>query len=182
MTFSDYILDLALIGIVFLQIRGRRLTARSLLLPIAIVAYVASQYLKAIPTAGNDLWLIGICTAVGIALGAGAGLTTRVRTGDAGEILAKAGATAAVLWVLGVGFRFAFQLYATHGGEGTIARFSAHHAITTSTAWVDALVLMALCEALARTFVLAGRAYRMSPSFLSARPLAAIMGAGEQIG
>lgn len=33
MTFSDYLLDLALIGVVFLQIRGRRLTLRSLLLP-----------------------------------------------------------------------------------------------------------------------------------------------------
>ena len=56
-----------------------------------------------------------------------------------------------MLWVLGIGFRLAFQEYATHGGASAIARFSAHHAITTGSAWVAAFVLMALGEVLART-------------------------------
>lgn len=45
MTLTDYVLDLALIGIVFLQIRGRQLTARSLLLPVGITLWVARTYL-----------------------------------------------------------------------------------------------------------------------------------------
>lgn len=159
MTTSDYILDLALIGIVFLQIRGRRLSARSLLLPIVIVAIVAKDYLHSIPTAGNDLILIAGCTALGIALGAGAAVWTRLHRGADGTLIAKAGWIAATLWVLGVGCRFAFQEYATHGGGAAIARFSAHHGITTMEAWVTALVLMALGEAVTRTAVLGARAF-----------------------
>ena len=159
MTLSDYIIDLALIGVVLLQIRGRRLTARSLLLPVGLTAWAAHTYLHSVPTAGNDLVLVAGCAAVGILLGAGAGLLTKVTTGPDGSLLAKAGWAAAVLWVLGVGFRFAFQEFASHGGAATIARFSSAHAITTGQAWVAALVLMAIAEALTRTAVLAGRAY-----------------------
>ena len=176
MTITDYVIDLALIGVVFLQLRGRRLTARNLLLPLALVAWAAKSYLDSVPTAGNDLALITVCTAVGIALGTAAGLFTRVTTGPDGSPLAKAGVAAAVLWVLGVGFRFAFQEYATHGGAATIAHFSAQHAITTGQAWVAALVLMAIGEALARTAVLAARAY--GPSFAHRVP--AMMGTGER--
>jgi hypothetical protein len=159
MTTSDYIIDLALIGVVFLQIRGRRLTARALFLPVALVAWAASQFLKSIPTAGNDLVLIAACTAAGLLLGGLSGMLTRVEMGEDGHVWAKAGLAAAVLWVLGVGFRFAFQLFATHGGGLSIVRFSIEHSITTNQAWVAALVLMAIMEALARTAVLAWRAF-----------------------
>ena len=174
MTLTDYIIDLALIGVVLLQLRGRRLTPRTLLLPLALVGWAAESYLHSIPTAGNDLILIAACGAVGVALGTGAGRFTRVTTGPDGTPFAQAGAVAAVLWVLGVGFRFAFQEYATHGGGAAIARFSAHHAITTGQAWIAALVVMAIGEALARTAVLAGRGY--GPS-LRAKPRAAMIGA-----
>ena len=52
MTLSDYAIDIALISLVLLQVRGRRLTAHSLLLPIGLVAYVAASYLHSVPTAG----------------------------------------------------------------------------------------------------------------------------------
>ena len=177
MTLTDYVIDLALIGIVVLQIRGRRLTTRTLLLPVVLVAWAARNYLHSIPTAGNDLILIAVCTGVGLTLGAAAGWFTRVSPGPDGSPIAKAGAVAAVLWVLGVGFRFAFQEYATHGGERTIAHFSAAHAITTGQAWVAALVLMAIGEALARTAVLAARAYRPS---LHAPVAPAMMATGDR--
>ncbi len=163
MTLSDYVLDLALIGIVFLQIRGRRLTVHSLLLPIGITLWVARTYLHSVPTAGDDLVLIVVCTAVGVGLGGAAGFLTRITRDDDGAPIAKAGAAAAVLWVVGVGCRLAFQEFATHGGAGAIARFSASHAITTGQAWVAALVLMAIGEALARTAVLGVRAYGRAP-------------------
>jgi hypothetical protein len=171
MTTSDYILDLALIGIVFLQIRGRRLSAYSLLTPIIIVAVVARTYLTSVPTSGNDLLLIGAGAAVGIALGAGAGLFTKLTRDTEGQLMATAGWAAAVLWVVGVGSRFAFQEYASHGGGAPLAHFSAHHDITTMQAWVAALVLMALGEALTRTAVLGARAF--GPALLPTRRPAA---------
>ena len=55
-------------------IRGRRLTIRNLGLPIAIVAYFLIAYLKGVPTAGNDLYLIGGGVALGLIFGVGAGV------------------------------------------------------------------------------------------------------------
>lgn len=180
MTITDYVLDLALIGVVFLQVRGRRLTLRSLLLPVAIVGYVAGKYLSGIPTSGDDLVLVVAATATGVVLGAGAALATRMDIGPDGRPLAKAGVLAAILWILGVGFRFAFQEYATHGGGAAIARFSARHALTAQ-GWVAALVLMAIGEVLARTLVLGGRAFlpRAGRSVrVGVEP--SIMGAGDR--
>lgn len=157
MTLSDYIIDIALIGLVLFQVRGRRLTTRALLLPIGIVTYVAINYLHGIPTKGNDLLLIVGCALVGATLGGLAGRFTSITADSAGTLFAKAGFAAAALWILGTGGRLAFQVYATHGGGATVERFSAAHSITTATAWTSALILMALTEAVIRTGVLAWR-------------------------
>ena len=45
MTFTDHLLDIALMGIVTFQIRGRRLPPRTLL-PLGIVSYVAAHRLE----------------------------------------------------------------------------------------------------------------------------------------
>ena len=170
MTLTEYILDIGLIAVVFLQIRGRRLTLRTLLLPVAICGWAMANYLHGIPTAGNDLALVALATSLGIALGGLSGHFTRVTADTDGVPIAKAGVLAAILWVTGVGTRFAFQLYATHGGAGAIGRFSAAHAITTSEAWVAALILMALGEALTRTAVVAYRGHKVSPAIFGRRP------------
>jgi hypothetical protein len=159
MTFTDYLIDLSLIAIVFLQIRGRRITIHSSLIPLAIVAWAAVNYLKGIPTSGNDLVLVVGCAAVGALLGIGSGLFTSVTRDAQGFPVAKAGVVAAVLWLLGVGTRFAFQLYASHGGEGAIVRFSSTHGITSAEAWTAALVLMALGEVVSRVGIVAWRGY-----------------------
>jgi hypothetical protein len=178
MTITDYLIDIALLAVVFLQIRGRRLTLRSLLLPVALCAWAAVNYLHGIPTAGNDLVLVAVAAGVGITLGALAGTFTKVLAGKDGHPVAKAGVLAAILWVAGIGTRFAFQLYATHGGSGAIARFSASHAITSGEAWVAALILMALGEALTRTAVVAARGYRLAPAhFLGGTSM---MGVGDR--
>ncbi|MHB1497167.1 MAG: hypothetical protein ACYCXN_04560 [Acidimicrobiales bacterium] len=163
MTFTDYLIDIALIAIVLLQVRGRRLTVRNLVLPVAICVWAATQYLHGIPTAGNDLLLVSLGAGAGVVLGTLTGAFTRVTAGADGSPLAKAGATAAILWVAGVGTRFGFQFYATHGGAGAIGRFSAAHAITSSNAWVAALLFMAFGEVLARTALVAFRGFRVAP-------------------
>lgn len=160
MSITDYLVNGLLVALVLLQVRGRKITARTLLLPVAIVAWVAYGYLHAIPTRGNDLVLVLLGAGTGLLLGAGAGITTRVFRRN-GEPFAKATAVAAVLWVLGVGSRLAFEIYTTHGGQGAIERFSSAHSITSADAWVDCLVLMALVEVLSRTAVIALRYRRV---------------------
>jgi len=158
MTFTDYLIDISLIGLVLFQIHGRRLTTSSLLLPLAIVGYVAVTYLHAVPTAGNDLVVVIGCAATGATLGGLAGTFTLVTADRDGAPFAKAGILAAGLWILGTGGRLAFQLYATHGGGAAIERFSIAHDITSVATWTSALILMAVCEAVFRTSVLAWRA------------------------
>ena len=157
MSISDYVIDLALIALVLRQVRERRLTPRSSVLPLAIAAWAVASYFQGVPTAGNDLVLAAAGAAAGIALGSATGLVTRVRRTADGEVRARAGTLAAGLWVVGTGARFAFQLYATHGGAGAIGRFSLSHGITSTEAWVDALLFMAVGEVVARSAVLAVR-------------------------
>ncbi|MFE2715279.1 hypothetical protein ACFXKI_25680 [Streptomyces mirabilis] len=164
MSFTDWAIDLALIGLVVVQLRGRRLTTRMLLLPVVLVGWAGMQYLHDIPTAGNDLVLIVPAALVGLALGTGAGVLTTVHRDAEGDVIVRATITAAALWVLGVGFRLAFQLYATHGGGEAIGRFSVRHHIDI-TAWTPAILLMAFAEVLARTAFVwrRGQAARRNP-------------------
>ncbi|MEV0095169.1 hypothetical protein [Streptomyces sp. NPDC050738] len=149
MTTTEWITDIALLLVVFRQLREGRLDLRSFLIPLGIVSFVAYSYLDTIPTAGNDLVLIGTLVAVGAALGVTGGIYTRIRT--AGEhILIKAGAVSAALWVLGMGARMGFQLWVEHGGADSVGRFSITHHITGDQAWVAAFVLMALTEVVTR--------------------------------
>jgi hypothetical protein len=160
MTITDYAIDIILIGLVAFQIHGMRLTRRALILPLVLVGIVAMNYLKTIPTAGSDLFLIVSLTAIGAALGSLAGLFTSVRQDSSGTPVAKAGVLAAIFWVLGVGSRFAFQLYVSHGGFPAVARFSATHHITGGAAWTAAMVLMALTEVVVRHATIVIRAHR----------------------
>jgi hypothetical protein len=162
MTSTDYIIDIGLIALVALQLRGRRLSLFSLLLPLVLVSWAAETYLSGVPTAGNDLVLVGAGTVAGLTLGTLCGLFTSVRHDGNGSVVAKAGAWAALFWVLGVGTRFAFQMYATHGGGAAIVHFSAAHGITSNEAWVATLILMAIGEVVARTAVIGARAYRVA--------------------
>lgn len=97
MTTTEWFTDIALILIVFRQLREGRLGPRSYLLPLGIVSFVAYKYLHTVPTGGNDLVLIGALVGVGVVLGVSGGVLTRIRT--AGEhVLIKAGVVSAVLW------------------------------------------------------------------------------------
>src|SRR5579864_3304940 len=110
MTITEYLMNLALVGLVVLQIRGHKVTAMRLLVPVLMTLWAASQILHTIPTAGNDLALEATLAMAGCGLGVLAGVTTSIRRMGEGAF-AKAGAVAAVLWVLGVGARVAFSLW-----------------------------------------------------------------------
>ena len=151
MTFTDYILDSALVLLVLLQIKERKLTTKALVRPMVIVAIAVVNYLHGIPTAGNDLVLLVVLALVGLLIGVGSGQAVMMRRDPDGEVLARAGWISALFWVLGMGSRFAFLVWMTHGGAAAVARFSAEHGITSSAAWVDALLAMAILEVIGRT-------------------------------
>jgi hypothetical protein len=161
MTTTDYILDSALILLVLLQIKERPLTTHALVRPIVIVGIAAVTYLNGIPTAGNDLVLIGVLALVGLLIGVASGQTVLMRRGPNGEVLARSGWASGFFWVLGMGSRFAFLIWISHGGAATIGQFSAHHSITSGEAWTAALLGMAVFEVCGRSLVQAARRHQL---------------------
>lgn len=157
MSTTDYLLDSALVLLVLLQIKERKLTTQSILRPIVIVGVAVANYFHNIPTAGNDLVLIFVLALTGLTIGGASALTVHMRRGDHGDVLARAGWASAFFWVLGMGSRFAFLIWITHGGSSAIASFSASHSITSGAAWTDALLAMAVLEVLGRSLIMALR-------------------------
>ncbi len=161
MTTTDWIIDVALILIVVRQLRAERLRAFVVLLPLGICAFVASHYLKTVPTAGNDLLLVGGFLVLGAALGLAGGMLTRVTT-RGGDVYLQARFGAASLWVTSMTARLLFIIWiSSDSGAESLARFSGHHDITSSDAWQDALVLMALAEVVVRMGTIVVRGVRL---------------------
>ncbi len=157
MTTTDYLIDSALVLLVLVQLKERPLSTRSLLRPIVILSIAVASYFHGIPTAGNDLVLIGALALLGGTIGVLSGKTVMMRRGTDGQVVARAGWASAVYWVLGMGSRFAFLIWINNGGRATVASFSAAHSITSGAAWTAALLGMAVFEVLGRTAVLALR-------------------------
>ena len=161
MTTTDYLIDSALVLLVLLQIKERPLTTKALIRPLIIVAIAVVNYLHGIPTAGNDLVLVGVLALLGLSIGVASGQTVFIRRGRDGELLARAGWLSGFFWVLGMGSRFAFLVWISHGGAAAIGRFSAQHAITGGKAWTAALLAMAVFEVSGRSLVLAARRHQV---------------------
>jgi len=159
MTTTDWFIDIALLLIVLRQMREERLTTRTILLPLGMIAWAAGNYLTNIPTAGNDVPLAVIFAATGVAFGVAGGLLTRVRYAD-GHVLIKATHGAAARWIISMGFRLGFAVWSTHpSGAAHLTSFSAAHSITSGQAWVVALLLMAVGEVVVRlgTIIIRGQ-------------------------
>jgi hypothetical protein len=157
MSITDYLIDSALVLLVLLQIKERPLTTRSLIRPMVIVGVAVANYLHGIPTAGNDLVLIGVLATLGLLIGVASGQTVQMRRGSGGQVLARARWLSGFFWVLGMGSRFAFLIWINNGGAATIGHFSAHHSITGGEAWTVALLAMAVFEVCGRSLLLAAR-------------------------
>jgi hypothetical protein len=142
---TDYLINAMFVLIVFRQARERELDRRSVIIPLAIVAYVAHFYVRSIPTAGNDLVLIAALGTLGLALGTASGFATHVRAGQDGLAVARVGWIAGGLLIAGIGSRMVFAFALSHGARHAVASFSYAHQISAA-AWPVALVLMALLE------------------------------------
>jgi len=73
MTTTDYLIDSLLVLLVLMQIRERKLTTRTLIRPLVIVGVAVLNYLHGIPTAGNDLILVGAFALLGALIGVASG-------------------------------------------------------------------------------------------------------------
>jgi hypothetical protein len=159
---TTYLISASLILLVIRQIREHPLDARSLAVPVLAVGAAAVMFLHSVPAGGSDLALEAAGVAVGAAMGAIGGLATRLRLGADGRALGRAGWLAASMWIGGVGARLAFAVAASNGAGPAIARFSIAHHITGSSAWVAALVMMALADVLTRLVVIYLRGRRLA--------------------
>lgn len=164
MSTAQWILSLSLLAWALARNVGTRPVSRgTFVLPLVIVAAAVVGFLVPLPTAGNDLGLVALFGAIGVALGVAAAAVTRLEHRD-GVLTATAGLAFAGLWVLMIGARIAFAQWATGPGSTTVGLFSRDHLITGADAWTAAFVVMALGMVLARTVVLAVRAYRLATS------------------
>lgn len=174
MTNTDWIIDIALVLIVFRQLREEAISKATFLIPIAMISFAAKNYLHSIPTAGNDLALIALFTGVGVVFGLLGGLMTRVRAKQ-GRIYIKATAGAAGLWVASMGFRLGFAVWSSHpSGQAHLVSFSTTHHITTGQAWVTALILMAFGEVIVRLGTIAARAWILNSRTTRTQPQIAL--------
>jgi hypothetical protein len=162
MSISDYIIDSALVLLVLLQIRERELTTKQMIRPLVILGIAVINYLHGIPTSGDDLVLAGTLALLGGLIGVASGYTVIFRRTENGRVLFRAGWLSGIFWVLGMGSRFAFAYWSSHGGMSSIATFSAQHSISGGEAWTVALLAMAAFEVLGRTGVLAIRRRELS--------------------
>jgi hypothetical protein len=163
MSTSDYLIDSALVLIVLLQIKERPMTRRQLIRPLVILAIAVGNYLHGIPTQGNDLVLVGVLAVIGGIIGVSSGITVIFRRNAEGVVTFRSGWLSGIFWVLGMGSRFGFAYWSSHGGQGSIATFSANHHITSAEAWTVALLAMAIFEVCGRTLTLAARWRGLDP-------------------
>ena len=169
---TDYLINAAFVVMVFRQARERELDRRSVIIPLAIVAYVAHLYVRSIPTAGNDLVLIGALGAVGLSFGLASGFATHVRAGENGLAVARVGWIAGALLIAGIGSRMVFAFAVSHGARHALASFSYSHQIGAA-AWPVALVLMALLEVTTRIAIVQLRGRHAMHATPAAIPAAA---------
>ncbi len=149
MTTTDYLINALFVLLVVRQAREHRLDVRSAVIPMLVLACVAHLYVHSIPTAGNDLVLVGALACLGLTMGIISGFATEVRLGDDGTALARVGWLAGGLLFAGICARMVFVFAVDNGAEPAIRSFSVAHHIGAA-AWPMALVSMALFEVAAR--------------------------------
>jgi hypothetical protein len=160
MTITDCLINAVFVFFVLRQARERRVDLAALLVPLVVVSFVVRNYVHSIPTAGNDLVLVGALVCVGLALGVAGGLATQVRRAADGQVLARVGWIAGGLLVAGLSARLIFVFAVNHGAESAIRSFSIAHHIGAA-AWPLALVAMALVEVVTRQGTVFLRAQRL---------------------
>ena len=168
---SVYLVNASLILLVIRQIREHPLDARSLATPVLAVGCAAVLFLHSVPAGGSDLVLEAAVRAGRRGDGRHRRPGHPAARGRRRPAAGPGGLLAASMWIGGVGARLAFAVAAGNGAGPAIARFSVAHHITGSSAWVAALVMMALADVLTRLAViyLRGRRLAVAPAPAASR-------------
>lgn len=153
MNVEEWIISILLIGLVIWQIKGRKLTLFSLTWPLILVLYGAFTYLSQVPQYLSDWIFVFFTCCTGLMLGVGCGILTDVYRKN-NIILARARILAAFLWIVGMGSRLVFGIFATNGGAEKIGELSIKLDLHSMETWPTALITMALVEVSARSAVL----------------------------
>jgi len=157
MSTIDYLLSGGGLVAILILMRERELTARRLRVSLMIATIIAVNFLHGVPTSGPDGVLVALGIAAGALCAAIGAATTRLEIDGDGRVVARATWATYLVTVLAFGGRMAFAFAATHGLGPSIGRFSASVGITSQTAWVAALVLMAVVDIALRALLLWAR-------------------------
>jgi hypothetical protein len=153
---SAWVINLVVLAAVLLGDLGhRKINAFRLVRPVIVTAVIIAFYVKSVATNGNGLaFEIGLA-ALGIVLGVVASALFQVRREQDGFAWSTAGTTYALLWVVVIGARLAFEdeAYTSHALDRWFATNS-----LSSNAITDALIFMAITMVLTRTAGLRVRA------------------------
>ncbi len=163
MTTGELLLNLGVLAFVLATGLGNRaLTRRRFRLPILLVVVVGIIFLRSVPTAGNDIALDVILGLAGVAFGALAGVLMAVGPDGAdGALVTKAGAAYAVLWIAVIGGRILFAYGSDHWFAHQIVTFSRQNALSGTSAWTAAFVIMAIAMVAARVAMTGLKAARI---------------------
>ena len=155
MTTGELLLNLGVLAFVLGTGLGTRaLTRRRFRLPIALVVIVGVIFLRSVPTTGNDVSFDVILGLVGVGFGVLAGSLMAVRRDPTdGSLVTQAGAAYAAVWIAVIGGRILFAYGSDHWYSGQIATFSRQHAISGTSAFTAAFVIMAIAMVATRVAV-----------------------------
>ena len=128
----------------------------------ALVVFVATHYVRTIPTGGSDMALALALTLVGLSLGVLCGYATHVLVDADGTRVARVGPVAAILLLAGISARLVFVFALEHEAGPVIRDFGIVHHISAAT-WPLALVSMARCEVTAGLVILQVRGQQLAP-------------------
>jgi hypothetical protein len=137
---------------------ARKLSRFRILRPLLLCASIVPIFLEAVATHGTGLALEIGGGVAGALLGLTASSLISVRrqpTGD--QVVTRAGAAYAALWISVIAARSCFSIGAIHWFNHPLATWMSSHQVT-GAAITDSLILMAVAMTLARTLSLAVRA------------------------
>ncbi len=160
MTVVQWVIDITLVLIVLRQIQETKIDWLFVAVPAVIVALTSWYYLEPFEITTPNMTVLAICATIGLLTGIVGGMVTKVRVED-GIAYAKAGLAAASIWVVSMGARLAFIIWATHGsGQETLRNFSIDHSITSGNVYQTSLVILALSEVVVRFAVILYRGWK----------------------
>ena len=138
--------------------RARKISRFRLLRPLLLAAAIVPLFLQAIATHGTGLALEIGGGVGGVLLGlTAAGMMSIRRRPETGQLVTRAGAPYAALWIAVIAARSCFSIGATHWFNHSLATWMANHQVS-GAAITDTLIIMAVAMTLARTLSLALRA------------------------